>query len=93
MGAATVAAGTDSTFAELSPRISQRSIQKHYEYCIDHEAVRIDMSEENSFVRFHSGQYQLQFKAPFAIYADFEAILREETEIYGSFISEDPYTK
>ena len=49
------------------------------------------MPEDKSFVRFHSGQYQ--FKFPFAIYADFEAILQEETKIYGSFISEDPYTK
>ena len=49
------------------------------------------MPEENSFVRFHGGQYQ--FKVPFAIYADFEVILQEETEIYGSFISEDSYTE
>ena len=49
------------------------------------------MPEENSFLRFHSGQYQ--FEVPFAIYADFEVILQEEIEIYGSFIPEDSYTK
>ena len=31
------------------------------------------MAEENSFMSFQNGQYQ--FKVPFAIYADFEAIL------------------
>ena len=39
------------------------------------------MPKENSFMKFHSGQYQ--FKVPFIIYADFEAILqglKEETD-------------
>ena len=48
------------------------------------------MPEENSFVRFHSGQYQ--FKVPFTIYSDFKAILQiseEETELDP----EAPYTK
>ena len=51
------------------------------------------MPEENSFVRFHSGPHQ--FKVPFVIYSDFEAILQEEeeTKFYGSFISEDSYTE
>ena len=72
---------------------SEESRNKHYEYCADNEAVRIDMPEENSFVRFHSGQYQ--FKVPFAIYFDLEAILQEEeeTELHGSSIPEDYYTK
>ena len=42
-------------------------------------------------MRFHSEQYQ--FKVPFVIYADLEAILHEETELYDSPISEAPYTK
>ena len=61
---------------------SEESRNKHFEYFIDHEAVRIDMPEENSFVRFHHGQYQ--FKVPFVIYSDFEAVLQgseEETEL------------
>ena len=53
---------------------SEASRDKHYEYCVENEVVRIDMPEENFFVGFHSGQYQ--FKVPFAIYADFEAILK-----------------
>ena len=32
------------------------------------------MPEKNSFMRFHSGKYQ--FKVPFIIYADFQAILQ-----------------
>ena len=54
------------------------SRNKHFEYCIDHEAVRIDIPPENSFIRFHSGQYQ--FKVPFIIYTDFEAILQSLEE-------------
>ena len=34
---------------------SEESRNKHFDYCIDHEVVRIDMLEENSFVRSHSG--------------------------------------
>ena len=63
---------------------NEESRNKHFEYCKDHEAVRIDMPEENSFVRFHSGQYQ--FEDPLLIYADFETILhssKEETELYS----------
>ena len=40
------------------------------------------MPKENSFMRVHSGQYQ--FRVPFIIYADFEAILQsseDETEL------------
>ena len=57
---------------------SEETKDKHFEYCVDHEAVRIDMLEENSFMRFHSGQYQ--FKVPFIIYADFEVILQSLEE-------------
>ena len=53
---------------------SKESRNKHYEYCVDNEVVRIDMPEENSFMKFLSGQYQ--FKVPIAIYADFEMILQ-----------------
>ena len=70
---------------------SEGSRDKQYEYCVDSEVVRIDMPEENYFVRSQSGQYQ--FKVPFAIYADFEAILQEEgkIELYDSSIPEDSY--
>ena len=38
------------------------------------EAVEVEMPKEGSFVEFHDGQNQ--FKVPFTMYADFEAILR-----------------
>ena len=49
------------------------SRNKHYEYFKDNEAVRIEMPKEGSFVEFHDGQNQ--FKVPFVMYVDFEAIL------------------
>ena len=49
------------------------SKDKQFEYCEDNKTVRIEMPEEGSLVKFHSGQYQ--FKVPFVMYADFEAIL------------------
>ena len=64
----------------------KESRNKHFECCINNETDIIDMSEENSFMRFHSGQYQ--FKVPFVIYADFEAILQSSEE--GT--SPDPQT-
>ena len=59
------------------------------------------MTEENPFMRFHSGQYQ--FKVPCVKYVDFEAILekplqgleeeiKEEIELYHNPIPEAPYT-
>ena len=60
---------------------SKESKNKHFEYCTDYKVVRIDMPKENSLVRLHSGQYQ--FKVPFIILANFEAILQsleEETD-------------
>ena len=60
-----------------------------FEYCKDNEAVRIKMPKENSFVQFHDGQNQ--FKVPFAMYADFEAILKPKKVIESD--SEVSYTK
>ena len=46
---------------------------KHFEYCKDNEAVRIDMPE-NCIIKFKDGSRQL--KTPFILYADFESILK-----------------
>ena len=53
---------------------SELSRDKHYEYCKDSEALKIEMPKPGSLVEFHDGQNQ--FKVPFMMYADFEAILR-----------------
>ena len=52
---------------------SEGFMNKHFMHCVHHEAVMIDMLQENSFVRFYSEQYQ--FKVPFVVYANFEVIL------------------
>ena len=52
---------------------SEESRDKHYEYCKDNEVVKIEMPKPGSFVEFHDGQNQ--FKVPFTMYTDFEAIL------------------
>ena len=66
---------------------SEGSRDKHYEYCKDNEAVRIEMPKPGSFVEFHDGQNQ--FKVPFMMYADFEAILRP---VHGPSPSPDKHT-
>ena len=68
---------------------SEESRDKHFKYCKDNEAVGIKMPEEGSFVKFHNGRKQ--FKVPFVMYADFEAILKPiETPEYNP---EESYTK
>ena len=67
----------------------EESRDKNYEYCKDNEAVRIEMSKEGSFVVFHNGQNQ--FKVPFIMYADFEAILKPKEE--SNFNPDAAYTK
>ena len=59
----------------------EESRDKHPKYCLNNEAVKVEMPPENSFVEFHDGQYQ--FKVPYAMYAAFESILQpmEETTI------------
>ena len=65
------------------------SRDKHFEYCMDNETVRICMPKQGSLEKFHNGQYQ--FKVPFIMYADFEAILEP---IEGSTPNpEMPYTE
>ena len=46
---------------------------EHYSYCIDNETVRVEVPNEGSIIEFYNRQNQ--FKVPFMMYADFEAIL------------------
>ena len=48
---------------------------KHFEYCKDSETVMVEMPEEGSLVKFQYGHNQ--FKVPFIMYTDFEAILEQ----------------
>ena len=68
---------------------SEESRDKHFEYCKDNEAVRIEMPKEGSFVEFHEGKNQ--FKVPFAMYVDFNAILKPKKVIESD--PKAPYTK
>ena len=61
---------------------SEESRDNHFEYCKDNEAVRIKMPKEGSFMKFHDGKNQ--FKVPFAIYADLEAILKPKKVIQSN---------
>ena len=69
---------------------SEESRDNYFEYCKDNEAVRIEMPKEGTFMQFHDGQNQ--FKVPFAMYADFEAILKP-TEENAKSNPEKSYTK
>ena len=68
---------------------SETSRDNHFEYCKDKEAVRIEMPKEGSFIELNDGQNQ--FKVPFIMYGDFEAILKPIEE--PSLNPEEPYTK
>ena len=61
---------------------TESSRDKHYANCVDHDAVKIEMpwKEEDKWVQYHGGQNQ--FKVPFAMYADFESILKPMDERY-----------
>ena len=50
------------------------SRDQHQVYCEDNETVRVEMPRKGSTVEFYDGQNQ--FRVPFMMYADFEAILQ-----------------
>ena len=53
---------------------SPDSLDKHKEYCYNNECVKISMRPPNTFLRFKNFRYSE--KAPFAIYADFESLIK-----------------
>ena len=53
---------------------SPDSLDKHKEYCNNNECVKIMMPPQNTFLRFKNFRYSE--KAPFAIYADFESLIK-----------------
>ena len=53
---------------------SPDSLDKHKEYCYNNECVKILMPPPNTFLRFKNFRYSE--KAPFAIYADFESLIK-----------------
>ena len=53
---------------------SPDSLDKHKKYCYNNECVKISMPPPNTFLRFKNFRYSE--KAPFAIYADFESLIK-----------------
>ena len=49
-------------------------LEKHKEYCGEEESVKINMPAPDSFIKFKNFLYSE--RAPFAIYADFESLLK-----------------
>ena len=53
---------------------THKSLNKHQEYCGKHEAVKINMPEEGTMLKFIN--YYRGEKVPFVIYADFESCIK-----------------
>ena len=51
----------------------ESSRDEHIVYCMNNEAVKVEMPHKNPIVQYSDGQFQ--FKVPFIMYADFESIL------------------
>ena len=51
-----------------------KSLNKHLEYCGNHEAVKINMPEKGTMLKFKN--YHRGEKVPFIIYADFESCIK-----------------
>ena len=65
------------------------SRDEHQAYCKDNEAVGVEMPNKGLTVEFCDGQNQ--FKVPFMMYADFEALLEPIQERVPGDLNE-PYT-
>ena len=67
--------GTHFCFRCLNPFWSHKSLEKHWEYCKNHEAVKINMPEKGTILKFK--HHVRSEKLPFIIYADTEALIKE----------------
>ena len=53
---------------------SPETLKKHKDYCYENESVKILMPQQGTFLRFKN--FLHSEKAPFAIYADFESLIK-----------------
>ena len=67
--------GTHICFRCLNPFWTHKSLEKHWESCRNHEAVKINMPEKGTMLRFK--HHERSEKLPFIIYADTEALIKE----------------
>ena len=58
----------------LNPFNDQKALDKHEEYCSNHEAVKIIMPKKGTMLRFEN--YHRGERVPFVIYADFESCIK-----------------
>ena len=58
----------------LNPFNTQKALDKHEEYCSNHEAVKINMPKKGTMLKFKN--YHKGEKVPFVIYADFESCIK-----------------
>ena len=58
----------------LNPFNDQKALDKHEEYCSNHDAVKIIMPKKGTMLRFKN--YHRGEKVPFVIYADFESCIK-----------------
>ena len=58
----------------LNPFNNQKALDKHKEYCSNHETVKINMPEEGTMLKFKN--YHRGEKVLFVIYADFESCIK-----------------
>ena len=67
--------GTHICYRYLNPFWTHKSLEKHWEYCRNHEAVKINMPEKGTILRFK--HHERSDRVPFIIYADTEALIKE----------------
>ena len=53
---------------------SQESLSKHQEYCNEYEAVKIELPEKGTMLKYKN--YLRSEKVPFIVYADFESYIK-----------------
>ena len=59
----------------LNPFWCEKSLNKHLEYCSNHEAIKIEMPDEGTILKFKN--YHRSEWVPFMIYADTESLTKQ----------------
>ena len=58
----------------LNPFWCQESLSRHQEYCNEYEAVKIELPEKGTMLKYKN--YYKSEKVPFIVYADFESYIK-----------------
>ena len=58
----------------LYPFGCQEFLSRHQEYCNEYEAVKIELPEKGTMLKFEN--YHKSEKVPFIVYADFESYIK-----------------